>query len=70
MQITGFINIDNKKILVLIRKGRKLDKFCHAILLKKRDSGKDGVFLQAESNYLNQNNDALKRLKDGEVIEC
>lgn len=70
MQTTGYIIIDNKKILVLIRDGKKLDKFCRIKLIKLRKSGEDGYFMTDESDFLNESPDLIKRLKGGDVIEC
>ena len=67
MQTIGFVKIDQEKILVLIRDGKSYNLSRH---LKLRKTGKDGVFMVDESNYLNDNPEIVKRLKAGEVIEC
>ena len=59
----------NEKILVLIRIGKKIDKFNYVVNLKKRDSGKHGIKI-SESDYLNDNPELIDKLKAGEVIYC
>ena len=67
MQTTGYIKINQEKILVLIRAGKSYNLSRY---LKLRKTGKDGVFMVDESNYLNDNPEIVKRLKAGEIIEC
>jgi len=69
MQTHGHVKVDGQKILVLVRKGRKIDKFCYAVRLKRRTSGKDGAILTGESEYLNDNPDSLEALKNNETVE-
>ena len=64
MQFTGYLKIKNKKILVLVRQRR------YGRCLKIRKSGRDGVFLSDESDFLADRPDLLTRLKDGETICC
>jgi len=71
MQTYGFF-IDKrtgKKILVLKRLGKRIDKFNHIIDLKIRKSGSDGINI-FEADYLNQNPELIDKLKNGEVVYC
>jgi len=64
MQQTGYVMVNDEKILVLIRVSRLYN------YLKLRESGKDGVFMEDESNWLNERPDLVESLKDGNVIRC
>ena len=69
MQSTGYIYINNKKILVLIREaGNSKNGFYRS--LKIRKTGKDGIFLEDESIFLKNRQGLLKKLLNGEVIKC
>ena len=61
-QDTAYLIVNGKKILVLRRTGRI------SVSLKIRTSGKDGMFLQDESKFLEQSPDVLSALKRGEVV--
>ena len=70
MQTTGFI-IDStgEKILLLMRRGRKIDKWCFETHFKLRKSGKDGIHFTDEEDYLNHyNQEAFNNLIKGETI--
>jgi len=67
VQLTGYVLIQNKKHKVLIRQGRSFNLSRH---LKLRKTGKDGVFMQDESEYLKSRPDFIELLKSGKVIEC
>ncbi len=72
MQSHGFI-IDKRteeQILVLMRIGKRIDKFNHVIDLKIRKGQNRGQYFSDESDYLNQNPEMIDRLKSGEVIYC
>lgn len=69
MQSFGHVIVGNEKILVLIRKGKKIDKFCYAVRLKRRISGSDGTFLSDESEYLSDNPDSLDALRNDKTVE-
>jgi len=58
-----------EKILVLVRIGKRIDKFCNVVNLKLRKSGKNGNEI-SESNYLNNNPDLIDALKEGKNIYC
>ena len=71
MQTVGHI-VDNRtgeKILVLVRMGKKIDKFCNVINVKKRIGGTDGPLI-AENDYLNHNVELIDKLKNNEVVYC
>ncbi len=71
MQTIGYV-IDNRtgeKIPVLVRIGKRLDKFCHIISIKKRNGGADGKLI-AENDYLNSDIDLINKLKNDEVVYC
>ena len=71
MQTIGHI-IDNRtgeKILVLVRIGKRIDKFCHVINIKKRNGGTDGNLI-AENDYLNNDTSLIDKLKNNEVVYC
>lgn len=65
MQTTGHVIVAGEKVKVLLRHGRKIDKYCLEVLLKKRNSGKDGVLLEDESAYLSEHIDLFNVLKAG-----
>ena len=70
MQTTGYI-IDRRtgeKIKVLVRQGRKLDKWCYEIHLKLRNSGQDGSHLTGEEEHLNDDYEIFDNLKSGAVV--
>jgi len=72
MQTHGFI-IDKRteeELLVLIRIGKRIDKFNHVIDLKIRKGQNRGQYFSDESDYLNQNPELIDKLKRGEVIYC
>ena len=64
MQDIAHLVVKGQKILVLRR-----SNFSYHVALKIRNSGKDGIFLQDESNYLETEPEALKELLDGKVIK-
>lgn len=71
MQTIGHI-IDNRtgeKILVLVRIGKRIDKFCHVVNIKKRNSGSDGILI-AENDYFNNDTSLIDKLKNNEVVYC
>jgi len=71
MQTVGHV-IDkrtNEKILVLVRQGKRIDKFCFVTDIRIRKSGKDGMLI-SENDYLNDDYDRIERLKKGEVVYC
>lgn len=71
MQTIGHI-IDHRtgeKILVLVRVGRRMDKHCHVINIKKRNGGSDGRLI-AENDYLNSDISLIDKLKNNEVVYC
>ena len=72
MQSHGFIrdNRTGEDIRVLMRIGKRIDKFNHVIDLKIRKGQNRGQFFEDESNHLNQNPELIDRLKKGEVIYC
>ena len=72
MQTTGYI-IDRRtgaKVKLLIRQGKKLDKFCYVIKMKMRKSGSDCRHFTTEEDSLNSNYDIMDRLIKGENIDC
>lgn len=72
MQSHGFI-IDERtgeQIRILIRIGKRIDKFSHVIDLKIRKAQNRGQYFKDESDYLNQNPELIDKLKKGEVIYC
>ncbi len=69
MQGTGYILVGNKKILVLLREvGNPKRGFYRSLKLRK--TGKDGIFLEDESIFLNERLDLVQELLDGKVIKC
>jgi hypothetical protein len=64
MQDTAHLIVNSQKILVL----RRANFAACDVSLKIRKSGKDGMFLQDESIYLEGEPDVLKELQDGKVI--
>jgi hypothetical protein len=64
MQTTGHIIINREKIKVLVRLCSKRE----ALLLKIRETGKDGTFFQDESDFLSDNPAVLDELKNGRTI--
>jgi hypothetical protein len=71
MQTIGHI-IDertNEKILVLVRIGKKIDKFCFVVDIKIRNLGKEGQII-SENDYFNANPELIDALKAGKVIYC
>ena len=70
MQSHGFIrdNRTGEDIRVLVRIGKRIDKFNHVIDLKIRKSQNRGQFFVDESEHLNQNPELIDKLKNGEVI--
>jgi len=72
MQTIGYI-IDKRtdeKIKLLIRIGKKIDKYCNVIKLKMRKTGSDGSHFTAEENYLNDDYKLMDKLKSGENVDC
>ena len=66
MQFTGYLEIGDRRILVLSRV--KSDGTGH--YLKLRKSGKPSTLLKDESLYLAKNPDQLSRLLLGQTIFC
>lgn len=64
MQTAGYIQIDGKKILILVRQSRK-EYRC----LKMRKSGKDGSHFTDEECFLSEYRDILDRLIKGAVVK-
>ena len=64
MQDTAHLLVNGQKILVLRRSNFRVH-----VSLKIRRSGKDGMFLEGESGYLENEPDALKELLEGKVIK-
>ena len=64
MQDTAHLLVNGQKILVLRRSNFRVH-----VSLKIRRSGKDGMFLEDESGYLENEPDALKELLEGKVIK-
>lgn len=65
VQTIGHIIVKDKMIKVLIRP----NLHGNYISMKLRTSGKDGVWLEGESEYLEKNPEALEKLMEGSVIE-
>lgn len=63
LQTLGYLLIDDKKILVLVRQKKYTRCF------KLRKSGADGSRFEEEEIYLSKNRQKLYRLLNGEVIE-
>jgi len=72
METCGYI-VDkrtNEIIKILVRQGKKIDKFCYVINLKLRKTGISGLHLTDEEEYLNNNIELLNDLKNGENVYC
>ena len=67
MQQIGYVEVRGERILVLVRVGRKYNL---SVRLKMRKSGKDGVFMPGESEFLTTRPDLVEDLKNGKVVEC
>ena len=63
MQWTGYIIIDEIKILVLVRQKK------YSRLLKLRKTGRPGVHLIDEEKYLEGDRQQLKSLLAGKVVD-
>lgn len=64
MQDTAHLKINGQTILVL----RRVNIAACDVSLKIRKSGKDGMFLEDESIYLENEPEVLKELQDGKVV--
>ena len=63
MQTTGFVTIDGRRILVLVREHRTYRA------IKLRTSGKPGREMTDESRHFSSDHDAARRLMRGEVVK-
>ena len=63
MQFLGYFIMDGKKVLVLARVKK------YSMRLKLRKSGKDGINLTDERDFLREEPTIYKRLLAGEVVE-
>ncbi len=63
MQTTGYIKINEQILLVLVRQKK------YSRQLKIRKSGKLGIHLIDEENYLKDYCNLIDSLNDGDVIE-
>lgn len=67
MQNTGYVIVNNEKILILERQPHPRSKNPRWSL-KFRKSGKDGEFLKTHSEYLSEYPNLVQKLQKGEVI--
>jgi len=63
MQQTGYLKVNGEKILVLVRAKKYSRQF------KVRRSGRDGTRYKAEEEHLREYPQALRALRNGEVVE-
>jgi len=64
MQTTAHVIVNGEKIKVLCRSTR------YGVRLKIRTSGRDGTYLQAESEWLAEQESVLDELKAGSVVSA
>ena len=63
MQTYGYLKINNRKVLILVRNKK------YGRALKLRLTGKDSNFFEDESYFLSKNKEIFDRLLSGEVID-
>jgi hypothetical protein len=62
MQTIGYIQIDSKKLLILVRQAK------YARFLKLRKTGKDGAHFTDEELFLEQHRNKVEQLLSGQVV--
>ncbi len=68
MQTTGFIQIENEIIKILLRPGKLTKGSYSPDSLKLRTTGKDGFHFDVYEPMLKENPELLQNLKEGKVI--
>ena len=66
MQGTAHVIVNGEKILILWRLSKKKHDWGRAVKIRK--SGKDGMFLTDESNFLTERQDLVEKIKNGIIV--